>query len=33
MAALNITHRQYCRLVERDSTAIDRKLVAYLAGD
>ena len=33
MAALDITHRQYSRLFERATTAINRKLVAYLAGD
>ena len=33
MAALDITHRQYARLFERATTAINRKLVAYLAGD
>ena len=33
MAALGITHRQYSRLFERATTAINRKLVAYLAGD
>jgi RNA polymerase sigma factor (sigma-70 family) len=33
MAALGITRRQYSRLFERATTAINRKLVAYLAGD
>lgn len=33
IAALDITHRQYSRLFERASTAINRKLLAYLAGD
>ena len=33
MAALEITHRQYSRLFERATTAINRKLLAYLAGD
>jgi RNA polymerase sigma factor (sigma-70 family) len=33
MAALDITHRQYARLFERATIAINRKLVAYLAGD
>ena len=33
MAALDMTHRQYSRLFERATTAINRKLVAYLAGD
>jgi hypothetical protein len=33
IAALDITHRQYSRLFERATTAINRKLVAYLAGD
>ena len=33
MAALDITHRQYSRLFERATTAINRKLLAYLAGD
>ena len=33
MAALGITHRQYSRLFERATMAINRKLVAYLAGD
>jgi RNA polymerase sigma factor (sigma-70 family) len=33
MAALGITHRQYSRLFERATVAINRKLVAYLAGD
>jgi RNA polymerase sigma factor (sigma-70 family) len=33
MAALDITHRQYSRLLERATIAINRKLVAYLAGD
>ena len=33
MAALGITHRQYSRLFERATIAINRKLVAYLAGD
>ena len=33
MAALHITHRQYARLFERATTAINRKLLAYLAGD
>ncbi|MGH2947473.1 MAG: sigma-70 family RNA polymerase sigma factor [Solirubrobacteraceae bacterium] len=33
MAALDITHRQYSRLFERATTAINRKLVAYLASD
>jgi RNA polymerase sigma factor (sigma-70 family) len=33
MTALDITHRQYSRLFERATTAIDRKLVAYLASD
>src|SRR3954465_10345731 len=31
--ALAITHRQYARLFERANTAINRKLLAYLAGD
>jgi hypothetical protein len=31
--ALGITHRQYARLYERATVAINRKLVAYLAGD
>jgi RNA polymerase sigma factor (sigma-70 family) len=31
--ALGITHRQYSRLFERATTAINRKLLAYLAGD
>ena len=33
VAALGITHRQYARLLERANTAINRKLLAYLAGD
>jgi RNA polymerase sigma factor (sigma-70 family) len=33
MAALDITHRQYSRLLERATTALNRKLRAYLAGD
>ena len=33
MAALDITHRQYARLFERATISINRKLVAYLAGD
>jgi DNA-directed RNA polymerase specialized sigma24 family protein len=33
MAALHITHRQYSRLFERATAAVNRKLVAYLAGD
>jgi RNA polymerase sigma factor (sigma-70 family) len=33
VAALGITHRQYARLFERATTAINRKLLAYLAGD
>jgi RNA polymerase sigma factor (sigma-70 family) len=33
VAALGITHRQYARLFERANTAINRKLLAYLAGD
>src|SRR4051794_24784551 len=33
MAALGITQRQYARLFERATIAINRKLVAYLAGD
>jgi RNA polymerase sigma factor (sigma-70 family) len=33
MAALGITRRQYARLLERANTAINRKLVACLAGD
>jgi RNA polymerase sigma factor (sigma-70 family) len=33
IAALDITHRQYARLFERATIAINRKLVAYLAGD
>jgi len=32
-SALDITHRQYARLFERANTAINRKLLAYLAGD
>ena len=32
-SALGITHRQYARLFERANTAINRKLLAYLAGD
>ena len=32
VAALGITHRQYARLFERANTAINRKLLAYLAG-
>jgi hypothetical protein len=31
--ALVVTHRQYARLFERANTAINRKLLAYLAGD
>src|SRR4051794_22209546 len=31
--ALGTTHRQYARLLERANTAINRKLLAYLAGD
>ena len=31
--ALGITHRQYARLFEHANTAINRKLLAYLAGD
>jgi RNA polymerase sigma factor (sigma-70 family) len=33
VAALGITHRQYARLLERANTAMNRKLLAYLAGD
>jgi RNA polymerase sigma factor (sigma-70 family) len=33
VAALGITHRQYARLFERANMAINRKLLAYLAGD
>jgi DNA-directed RNA polymerase specialized sigma24 family protein len=33
MAALGITRRQYARLLERATIAINRKLVAYLATD
>jgi RNA polymerase sigma factor (sigma-70 family) len=33
VTALGITHRQYARLLERANTAINRKLLAYLAGD
>src|SRR3954465_5432312 len=33
VSALGITHRQYARLFERANTAINRKLLAYLAGD
>jgi RNA polymerase sigma factor (sigma-70 family) len=33
MAALDITHRQYSRLFERANKSINRKLLAYLAGD
>ena len=33
MAALDITHRQYSRPFGRTTTAINRKLVAYLVGD
>ena len=33
MAALAITQRQYARLFERATVAINRKLMAYLAGD
>jgi RNA polymerase sigma factor (sigma-70 family) len=33
MAELGITHRQYARLFDRATTAINRKLIAYLAGD
>ena len=33
VVALDITHRQYARLYERATVAINRKLVAYLAGD
>ncbi len=33
MAGLGITHRQYSRLFERATIAINGKLVAYLAGD
>jgi RNA polymerase sigma factor (sigma-70 family) len=33
IAALGITRRQYARLFERATVAINRKLVAYLAGD
>src|SRR4051794_24866566 len=33
VSALGIPHRQYARLFERANTAINRKLLAYLAGD
>jgi RNA polymerase sigma factor (sigma-70 family) len=33
MATLGITRRQYSRLIERATIAINRKLVAFLAGD
>ncbi len=33
VSALGIMHRQYARLFERANTAINRKLLAYLAGD
>ena len=33
IGALGITHRQYARLLERATVAIDRKLAAYVAGD
>jgi hypothetical protein len=33
VSALAITHRQYARLFEQANTAINRKLLAYLAGD
>src|SRR4051795_4759492 len=33
VAALGITNRQYARLLERAQTALNRKLLAYLAGD
>jgi hypothetical protein len=33
VAALGITHRQYARLLERANTAMNGKLLAYLAGD
>src|SRR4051794_4017388 len=33
VSALGITHPQYARLFERANTAINRKLLAYLAGD
>jgi len=32
-AELDITHRQYARLLDRAHAAIARKLAAYLAGD